>query len=156
MNAREVPLTVLLRLVATVQGVVAAMYLFLPRVSDVALGISRLPSEARLLFGRHCDLIALILTGCAALTWRFARDFARGAGAIGRWLAATIGVFWTFRSLQQLDALLDCEPWMLSAHLAACAFSAGLALVYFLTASWKTATGGDTPCEYEPEPDATR
>ena len=125
---------------ASFQGLVAVTYLFLPRLLDATLSFHRLPTETRTLFGRHCVLIAVIVTGCAVLTWRFAAQFARGASVVGRWLAGAIGSFWIVRALQQLDSLLHCDRLMLLPNLALATVWFAMAVVYFVVASRETET----------------
>jgi hypothetical protein len=86
-----------------VQLVILAANFFLPKKLRCRENLSRVSPMIRSVFVVHWIYIALVLGIFSALSFWFAPDLA-GASRLGRFLSATIAVFWLLRVPIQLFA----------------------------------------------------
>jgi len=101
MNEPASALRVLLELAAALQLGIAVLNLFLVRLLKWKEELGRMPLLLREVFQVHAWFISITLGIFAAMTWRFAGEFAAG-NAVCRWLAGSIGLFWAIRTLLQV------------------------------------------------------
>ena len=95
-------LAIFLQTAAALQLAVALLNLFLVPLLKWKEDLSRVPLLLREVFHVHAWFISVTLAIFGLMTWRFARELASHADAIGIWLAAGIGIFWTIRSVLQI------------------------------------------------------
>jgi hypothetical protein len=101
----------LLWLAGFVQVAIASANLFLPAKLRYRENLSRVSPIIRQIFVVHSFYIVGVVLLFAALTFGFAGELASGHG-LGRFLAASIALFWLFRAPVQLlyyDATLRQE-----------------------------------------------
>jgi hypothetical protein len=101
----------LLWLAGLVQVAIASANLFLPEKLKYRENLSRVSPIVRQIFVVHSVYIVAVVLLFAALTFGFAGELASGHG-LGRFLAASIALFWLFRAPVQLlyyDATLRKE-----------------------------------------------
>jgi hypothetical protein len=91
----------LLWLAGLVQVAIASANLFLPAKLKYRENLSRVTPIIRQIFVIHSVYIVGVVLLFAVLTFRFAGELASGHG-LGRFLAASIAVFWLFRAPVQL------------------------------------------------------
>jgi hypothetical protein len=96
------PLSAMLRTAAVAQIAVAVLNLFLVSLLKWKEDLARAPLLLREVFHVHAWFISLTLALFGLSTWRFAADLAAHTNAIGSWLAAGIGLFWTIRTVLQV------------------------------------------------------
>ena len=94
-------LLLLLWLAGLVQIAIASANFFLPRKLRYQENLERVSPIIRQIFLVHSVYMVGVLLLFAALTFGFARELASGHG-LGRFLAAGIAVFWSFRAPVQL------------------------------------------------------
>jgi hypothetical protein len=94
-------LVLLLWLAGFVQVAIASANLFLPAKLKYRENLSRVSPIIRQIFVVHSVYIVGVVLLFAAVTFGFAGDLVSGHG-LGRFLAATIAVFWLFRAPVQL------------------------------------------------------
>ena len=102
MNLMKHLLVVTLVLAAIGQFSIAMINLTLVRIMHWQDDVSRIPLLIRQVFHVHAWFISLTLVIFAALTCRFAVEMTAGTEQIYRWIACSIGLFWTFRVALQL------------------------------------------------------
>src|SRR4030095_7423660 len=88
-------LILLLQIAAIGQLSVAMLNLFLVRLLGWKEELTRIPLLMREVFMVHAWFITVTLAIFGLITWRFAKELADGTNAIGLWLAAGIGIFWS-------------------------------------------------------------
>jgi hypothetical protein len=101
----------LLWLAGLVQVAIASANLFLPEKLKYRENLSRVSPIVRQIFVVHSVYIVAVVLLFAALTFGFAGELASGHW-LGRFLAASIALFWLFRAPVQLlyyDATLRKE-----------------------------------------------
>lgn len=117
----------LLWLAGLVQVAIGSANLFLPAKLKYRENLSRVSTIIRQIFVVHSLYIVGVVLLFAAVTFGFAGELASGHG-LGRFLAASIAVFWLFRAPVQLlyyDATLRRENrWGDTAFTAAALFLA--------------------------------
>ncbi len=101
MTAASLPLQNALYVAAALQLCVALLNLRVPRLLKWERHLNALPLLVRQVFYVHACFISITLTIFGILTIRFAPDLARGSCPIGRWLCASIAVFWGIRTVLQ-------------------------------------------------------
>jgi len=110
MNVPNEYLVAILKFCAVVQIGVAILNLFLPRLLNWHAELKKLSLLPREVFHVHLWFISLVLLIFGVMTWRFATDIANGSELIGRWLAASIGLFWGIRTVVQVT-YYSSEHW---------------------------------------------
>lgn len=95
-------LSIFLRTAAALQLAVAILNLFLVPLLKWKEDLKRAPLLLREVFHVHAWFISVTLTIFGLITWRFAAEIASHPNAIGRWLAASIGIFWAIRTILQI------------------------------------------------------
>jgi hypothetical protein len=107
MNA---PISFLLQTAAIVQLGVAVLNLFLVPLLKWKEYLARAPLLLREVFHVHAWFISVTLAIFGLMTWRFAAEVAAHTNAIGKWLAAGIGIFWAIRTVLQI-AYYSSSHW---------------------------------------------
>ena len=95
-------LELVLYIVAAGQLGIAIVNLFLVRLLDWRAEVERMPLLVREVFTVHAWFISATLAIFAAVTLRFAPDFAAASHEVFRWLAGGIGSFWALRTVLQV------------------------------------------------------
>jgi len=120
-------LLLLLWLAGLVQVAIAFANLFLPAKLKYRENLSRVAPIIRQIFVVHSVYIVGVVLLFAAATFGFAGELASGHG-LGRFLAASIALFWLFRAPVQLlyydDTLRKQNRWGDSAFTAGALFLA--------------------------------
>jgi hypothetical protein len=96
------PVSAMLQTVAAVQLGVAVLNLFLVPLLKWKDDLARAPLLFREVFHVHAWFISITLAIFGIMTWRFATDIAAHTNAIGVWMAAGIGIFWSIRTVLQV------------------------------------------------------
>jgi hypothetical protein len=91
-----------LQVAAVGQITVALLNLRLVPLLNWQKDVAVMPLLLRQVFYVHAWFISASLFLFGALTFRFSERLAAGADPLARWLAAGIGLFWTFRAILQV------------------------------------------------------
>src|ERR1051325_8729655 len=129
---------ILLRTVALLQLAVALLNLFLVPLLKWREALLRAPLLLREVFQVHAWFISITLTLFAAITFRFAGEFALRGNPVANWLAAGIGMFWLIRAVLQI-AYYSASHWRgqigrTIIHIALLFTYGGMAAVYLCAA----------------------
>ena len=90
-----------LYIVAAAQLSAAVLNLFLVRIMKWEEAVARMPQLVQEVFNVHPWFITITLAIFGGVTIRFAGELAAGTNELGRWLVASIGIFWLIRWLMQ-------------------------------------------------------
>jgi hypothetical protein len=99
--AKDVPVIAALWIAGLVQLAIALANFVLPEKLKYRENLARVAPIVRQIFVVHSGYIVGIVVLFAALTFGFASDLASGRG-LGRFLAASLSLFWFFRIPLQL------------------------------------------------------
>src|SRR5882762_10572027 len=99
---KSTPLFIFLQAAAVLQLGVALLNLFLVPLLKWKEDLAQAPLLLREVFHVHAWFISVTLTIFGLITWRFAAEIASHPNAIGRWLAASVGIFWAIRTILQI------------------------------------------------------
>ena len=145
MNASAIDLTTLLKAIALLQLGVAVLNLFLVRLFNWREDLLRAPLLLREVFQVHAWFISITLAVFAAMTWRFAQEFAGRTDPVCRWLAAGIGIFWAIRTVIQVAYYSSShwrgQTWRSAVHVALLLLYGGCSGLY-LCVAFGHLTGG--------------
>jgi hypothetical protein len=131
-------LQLFLQIVAALQLTIALINLGLDRIMGWQEDMKRMPLLIREVHVVHSWFVSLTLAIFAVMTWRFAPEFARATNEPCRWLAASIGIFWGFRTVLQV-CYYSASHWRgqtgrTMIHIAALLIYGGFTLAYLCAA----------------------
>src|SRR5436190_2993762 len=92
----------LLETIAMLQVAIAMLNLFLVPLLKWKEELARVPLLLREVFQVHAWFISITVTIFGIITCRFADELSTGSNPLGRWLAASIGLFWLIRTVLQV------------------------------------------------------
>jgi hypothetical protein len=122
-------------LAAAGQLCIAVLNLALVRVMGWKEDLARVSLLVREVFYIHSLFISLTLLIFAALTFRFAGEMAGSGLPVYRWLACSIGFFWTIRAVLQVTYYSSVHWRGIAsrtiAHVVLLTVYSGFALAYF-------------------------
>lgn len=131
-------LTVFLQATALVQLAIALLNLFLVPLLKWKEELLRVPLLLREVFQVHAWFISITLAIFAAITLRFAPEFAIHANPVANWLAAGIGIFWAIRVVLQVTYYSHSHwrgrPGRTMIHIALLFTYGGMAVAYLCAA----------------------
>ena len=114
MVSMTIDLPFLLRIAGVLHLGLMCAGLLMPRVVDMRVHLSRLPSFLRQLFWVYYAFIGLCLAGFSAMTIGFA-DTLAGGGGLARALCGFLAVFWTAR-LIAATFVFDLGPYLTTGY----------------------------------------
>ena len=92
----------LLETIAMLQVAIAMLNLFLVPLLKWKEELARVPLLLREVFQVHAWFISITVAIFGIITCRFADELSTGSNPLGRWLAASIGLFWLIRTVLQV------------------------------------------------------